>query len=146
MSETILATIIGVVATIVGAFIGSIATYLVARGQWEKDKEAQRSALIDLILTDLKDALSSTAVKFAHDKDYIRELEIKSISRIRFLGMKGGAEKKVDLGKVASELHTLMREYFQKLEQYRTGKVTRVDIDAYRNNIREQVGDILGNI
>ncbi len=143
MSDTMISAIVGAV---VGGIFTGLATYLIARAQWKKEQKSQRSMLLDSILSDLADSLNRAAVKFANDNDYIQELEKKSAKAIRFLSLKGQAEKKDHWRQAANELHPIMGEYFQMFEQYRAGQVTLDDIEAYRDKIKNHVGDILGRI
>ncbi len=141
MSDTMSSAIVGAV---VGGILTGLATYVIAWTQWKKEQKAQRSMLLDSILSDLADSLNRAAVKYADNEDYIQELETKSAKAIRFLSLKGQVEKKEHWRKAAVELHRLMGEYFHLFDRYRRGQVTLDDIEAYRNNIKNQVGDILG--
>lgn len=168
MSDTLIAAIIGAVVAIIAAIISGVFSYRagidqgrvslqIAKEQWDREREnteaqreqqqkAQISMLINALLDDFADSLNRTVVKYANNEEEIRQLEKKNAKFIRFLCFRGEVEKKDHWIKGADELSSLMAKYFRMLEQYRIGQITINDIEAYRSNLKKQVGDILRGI
>ncbi len=172
MSETLLVAIIGVGGTIVGAIIGGLVTYLVARVQWKKDmeaaqlqwareqeatkaqwereremaQEAQMLQLRDYVLSNLTDSLTPLAIERSNDAHYIDELRETSQRGIKHLYVKGVSEKMPHLCRLSDQLANLMRGYFEKLIKYGDNRVTKNEIEVLRQNTKEQVGNILGSV